>query len=73
VVPGRSVVLKVSSGCLNIGSCSFHLVATRKTRVVGWCKGEPLFSVIQVGACVTRSWCFHPVRAGTLKELVLPF
>jgi hypothetical protein len=55
VVLGRTVVLRVSSGCLNTGSCSFHLVAARKTRVVGWCKGEPLFSVIQVGARVTGS------------------
>jgi hypothetical protein len=72
VVLGRTVVLKVSSGCLNTGSCCFHLVAAKKTRVVGWCKGEPLFSIIQVGVCVTKSWCFHPVGAGTLKELVLP-
>jgi hypothetical protein len=68
VVLGRTVVLIVSSGFLNTGSCSFHLVTTRKTRVVGWCKGEPLFSVIQVGACVTGSWCFHPVGAGTLQS-----
>jgi hypothetical protein len=40
--------------------------------VAGWCKGEQVFSVIQVGACVTGSWCFHPVGAGTLGELVLP-
>jgi hypothetical protein len=59
-VLGRTVVLRVSSGFLNTGSCSFHLVAARKTRVAGWCKGELLFSVIQVGACVTGSWCFHP-------------
>jgi hypothetical protein len=72
VVLGRTVVLRVSSGCLNIGSCSFHLVVARKTRVAGWCKGEPLFFVIQVGSCVTRSWFFHPVGAGTLRELVLP-
>jgi hypothetical protein len=71
-VLGRTIVLRVSSGCLNTGSCSFHVVAARKTRVVGWCKGELLFSVIQVGACVTRSWCFHPVGARILKELVLP-
>jgi hypothetical protein len=69
---GRTIVLRVSCGCLNRGSCSFHLVAARKTRVLGWCKGEPLFSVIQVGAYVTGSWCFHPVGAGTLGELVLP-
>ena len=69
---GRTVVLRGSSGCLNTGSCSFHLVVTRETRVAGWCKGELLFSVIQVGACVTGSWCFHPVGAGTLGELVLP-
>jgi hypothetical protein len=72
VVLGRIVVLKVSSGCLNTWSCSFHLVAARKTRVVGWCKGELLFFIVQVGACVTGSWCFHPVGARTLKELVLP-
>jgi hypothetical protein len=72
VVLGRIVVLGVSSGCLNIGSCSFHLVVARKTRVVGWCKGEPLLSVIQVSACVIGSWCFHSVGVGTLRELVLP-
>jgi hypothetical protein len=31
-----------------------------------------VFSVIQVGACVTGSWCFHPVGAGIFRELVLP-
>jgi hypothetical protein len=71
-VLGRIGVLRVSSGFLNTVSCSFHLVAARKTRVVGWCKGEILFYVIQVGAYVTRSWCFHLVGAGTLRELVLP-
>jgi hypothetical protein len=71
-VLGRIVVLRGSSGCLNTGICSFHLVATRETRVAGWCKREQVFSVIQVGACVTRSWCFHLVGAGTLRELVLP-
>jgi hypothetical protein len=71
-VLGRTDVLKVSSGCMNTGSCIFHLVATRKKRVAGWCKRELLFSVIQVGACVTGSWHFHPVGAGTLRELVLP-
>jgi hypothetical protein len=60
-VLGRTVVLRVSSGCLKTRSCSFHLVAARKTRVAGWCKGELLFSVIQVGVCVTGSWFFHPV------------
>ena len=69
---GRTIVLIGSSGCLNTGSCSFHLVAARKTRVVGWCKGELLFSVIQVGAYVTGSWCFHQVGVGTLRELFLP-
>ena len=69
---GRTVVLRGSSGCLNIGSCSFHLVASRETRVAGWCKGEHVFSVIKVGAYVTGSWCLHPVGAGTLRELVLP-
>jgi hypothetical protein len=54
-VLGRTVVLRGSSGSLNTGSCSFHLVATRETRVAGWCKGEQVFSVIQVGACVTGS------------------
>ena len=69
---GRTVVLRSSSGCLNTGSCSFHLVAARKTKVIGWCKGELLFYVIQVGAYVTGSWCFQPVGAGTLRELLLP-
>jgi hypothetical protein len=71
-VLGRTVVLRGSSGSLNIGSCSFHLVVDRETRVAGWCKGEQVFSVIQVHACVTGSWCFHPVGVGTLGELVLP-
>ena len=72
VVLGRTIVLRVSSGYLNTGSCSFHLVAIRKTRVARWCKGELMFSIIQVGACVIGSWCFHPVGAGTLRELFLP-
>jgi hypothetical protein len=71
-VLGRTVVLRGSSGCLNAGSCSFHLVAARETRVAGWCKGELLFFVMQVGACMTGSWFFHPFGAGTLGELVLP-
>ena len=45
-----------------------------------WCKGELLFSVIQVGACMIGNWCFHPVGAGNTqgvgarktRELVLP-
>jgi hypothetical protein len=28
--------------------------------------------VIQVGAYVIGSWCFHPVGSGTLRELVVP-
>jgi hypothetical protein len=71
MVLGRTVFLTVSSGCLNTGSCSFHLVAARKTRVVRWCKGEPLFSAMQAGACVNGSWCFHRVGVRTLRELVL--
>jgi hypothetical protein len=71
-VLGRTVVLRVSSRCLNAGSYSFHLGAARETRVAGWCKGEHWFSDIQVGACMTGSWCFHPVGAGTFRELVLP-
>jgi hypothetical protein len=85
-VLGRTVVLIGSSGCLNTGSCSFHLVAARETRVAGWCKGELLFSVIQVGACMIGSWCFPSswcwknsgswcfllVGARETRELVLP-
>jgi hypothetical protein len=40
--------------------------------VAGWCKGEQVFSVIQVGAFVTGSWCFHPVGVGIFREWVLP-
>jgi hypothetical protein len=71
-VLGSIVVLRGSSESLNTRSCSFHLVAARENRVVGWCKGEQVFSVIQVGACVTGSWCFHLVGVGTLRKLVLP-
>jgi hypothetical protein len=28
-----------------------------------------VFSVMQVGACVTGSWCFHPVGAGNFQEV----
>jgi hypothetical protein len=48
------------------------MVAAIEIWVAGLCKGEQVFSVIQVGACVTESWCFHPVGVGTLRELVLP-
>jgi hypothetical protein len=72
VVLGRTVVLKGSSGCLNTRSCSFHLVAARKTSVAGWCKEEQFFYVIKVGACMTGIWCIHPVGARTLTDLVLP-
>jgi hypothetical protein len=71
-VLGRTVVLRGSSGSLNTRSCSFHLVAARETRVAGCCKGEQVFFVIQVGASVTGSLCFHPVGARTYRELVLP-
>jgi hypothetical protein len=71
-VLGRTVVLIGSSGCLNTRSCSFHLVAARETRVAGWCKRELLFFVLQVGVCVTGSWCFLLVGARETKELVLP-
>ena len=56
---GRTVFLRGSTGSLNIGSCSIHLVVARETRVAGWCKGEQVFYVIQVGACVTGSWCWN--------------
>jgi hypothetical protein len=71
-VLGRIVFLRGSSGCLNTGSGRFHLVASRETRVAGWCKGELLFFVVQVGACMIGIWCFHLVGAGTLGEWVLP-
>jgi hypothetical protein len=45
-VLGSTILLRVSSGFLSIGSCRFHLVAARKTRVVERCKGELLFFVI---------------------------
>jgi hypothetical protein len=62
-----------SSGCLNTGSCSFHLVAARKTRVAQWCKGELLFSVIQVGSYMIGSWCFHIVGAGNTQGVGASF
>jgi hypothetical protein len=71
-VLGRTIVLRGSSECLNTGSCSFHLVAAKETRVVVWCMGEHWFSDIQVGAFVTKSWFFQLVGVGTLRELVLP-
>jgi hypothetical protein len=70
-VLGRIFVLIGSSGFLNTGSCSFHLVAARETRVAGWCKGELLFSIIQVGACMIGVGASKLVLE-TLRELVLP-
>jgi hypothetical protein len=64
-VLGRTDVLGGSSGSLNTGSCSFHLVAARETRVAGRCKGELVFSVMQVGALcnwklvLPSSWCWN--------------
>jgi hypothetical protein len=79
-VLGRTVVLRGSSGCLDTVSCSFHLVAARETRVAGWCKGELLFSIIQVGDFMigswcwkhSGSWCFLLVGSRETRELVLP-
>jgi hypothetical protein len=68
-VLGRTVFLRGSSGCLNTRSCIFHLVASRETSVAGWCKGELLFSVIHVGACMIGSCCFYPVGAGNTQGL----
>jgi hypothetical protein len=62
-VLGRTVL--IGSGCLNTGSCSFHLVSARGTRVAGWCKGELLFSVIQVGCLYDWKLVLE-----TLRELV---
>ncbi len=70
---GRTIVLRGSSRSLNTGSCSFHLVVASETKVAGRCKGELVFSIMQVGAYVTGSWCFHPVGAGTLRKLVLEY
>jgi hypothetical protein len=36
-VLGRTIVLTGSSGFLNIGSCSFHQVASREIREEGRC------------------------------------
>ena len=72
-VLGRTGVLKVSSGCLKTGSCIFHLVAAKNNGVTGWCKGELLFSVIQVCACMIGSWCFHPVGAGNTQGVGASF
>jgi hypothetical protein len=71
-VLGRTVVLRGSSGSLNTGSCSFHLVAARETRVAGWCKGELVFScyagwsLCNWKLVLPSSWCWN------IQELVLP-
>ena len=70
---GRTIVLIGSSGCLNTGSCSFHLVAARESGVAGQCKGELLFSIIQVGAYMIGSWCFHQVGAGNTQGVDASF
>ena len=68
---GRTIVLRGSSGSLN--SFSFHLVAARETRVAGRCKGELVFSVMQVRACVTGSWCWNIQEVGASIQLVLEY
>jgi hypothetical protein len=58
VVLGRNVVLYFSSWCLNIGSCSFHLVVARKQggRVVL----EKTQSFLYTGWCLYKfSWCWN--------------
>jgi hypothetical protein len=69
VVLGRTVVLRVSSGFLKTGSCSFHLVAARKTRVVGWCKGNHcslLYRLVMFDwkLMLPSSWCWNTQGVG---------
>jgi hypothetical protein len=85
-VLGRTVVLRSSSGCLNTGSCSFHLVAARgnqggrmvqgRTLVLcytGWCLYDWKL-VLPSSWCWKHSgsWCFLLVGARETMELVLP-
>ena len=73
---GRTVVLRGSSGCLNTGSCSFHLVVAKERRVVQginvvlcytiWCLCDWRLVLEHLG-----SWCFLLVGAREIKELVL--
>jgi hypothetical protein len=63
VVLGRTMVLRVSSGCLNIGSCSFHLVAARKTQGDRVVQGKTIV-ICYAGWCLCdwklvlpSSWC----------------
>jgi hypothetical protein len=61
---GRTVVLKGSSGSLNTGSCSFHMVAARETRVAGWCKGEQVLCYTSWSLCnwklvLPSRWCWN--------------
>jgi hypothetical protein len=69
-VLGRTVVLRGSSGCLNTGSCSFHLVAARETRVAGWCKGEQVvlcytgWSLCNWKLVLPSSWCWNTQGVG---------
>jgi hypothetical protein len=41
--------------------------------VAEWCKGEQVFSVIQVGARVTGSWCWNIQEVGAFIQLVLEY
>ena len=76
-VLGRTVFLRGSSGFLNTGSCSFHLVVARETRVVqgrtvvlyyiGWCLCDWKLVLEHL-----ESWCFLLVGARETRELVLP-
>ena len=74
---GRTVVLIGSSGSLNIGICSFHLVAARETRVAGWCKGEQVFytswSLCNWKLVLPSSWCWNIQEVGASIQLVLEY
>ena len=69
---GRTVVLRGSSGNLNTGSCSVHLVAARETRVVqgrtivlcytGWC-------LCDWKLVLPSSWCWNTQGIGGLKQV----
>jgi hypothetical protein len=49
-VLGRTVVLRGSNGCLNTGSCSFHLVAARER--AGFNRDENWGSIVR---CCTNT------------------
>jgi hypothetical protein len=74
---GRNVVLGVSSGCLNTGSCRFHLVAIQKNQGGRVVQGRTIvlcytgWFLCDWKLVLPSSWCRNTQRVGASFYWVL--